>query len=63
MEDFIDIKIQMCKNCVNYNQPSCPFYNMTKPTTILSDYGINCFQSEEDKMLCDMMCGEAEDEY
>ena len=26
------------------------------------EFGINCFQTEEDKWLCDMMCGETEDD-
>lgn len=65
------MKVQKCKDCVNHLTYSCPFY-MNFFNDYMNDliaengrmqFGINCFQSEEDKLLCDMMCGEAEDEY
>lgn len=62
-EDFTEIKIKLCKECVHYKKPSCPFGNQAKPNWSLStDYGINCWQNEEDKILCDMMCGGVEND-
>ena len=65
----MEINIKKCKDCVNHLSPHCPFY-----IDFFNDYmndlitengriqlGINCFQSEEDKLLCDLMCGEADE--
>lgn len=65
------MKVQKCKDCVNHLTYSCPFY-MNAFNDYMNDlitengriqFGINCFQSEEDKLLCDLMCGSVEDEY
>lgn len=63
--------VQKCKDCVNHLSESCPFFINSLNDYIndmisengRTEFGINCFQSEEDKLLCDLMCGEAEDEY
>lgn len=60
-----------CKTCVNFLTDCCPLYlkglndyiNYLIARCGKRELGINCYQSEEDKILCDMMCGEAEDEY
>ena len=61
--------IKKCKDCTNHLKPSCPFFmGLDKRTSdIISEngkieFGVNCFQSEEDKWLCDLMCGYAEEE-
>lgn len=58
-----------CKTCVNFLTDCCPFYlkemqlyvNYLIARYSKRKFNINCWQSEEDKMLCDMMCGSAEE--
>lgn len=50
-----------CKDCVNYKKVSCPFLdNEYIRIYNIEDYDFDCFQSEWDKMMCDMMCGKVE---
>lgn len=44
-----------CKKCVNYHTSSC-CCNEEKRIILIEDYDVDCFQSIEDKMLCDIMC-------
>lgn len=65
------MKVQKCQDCICYLTTNCPFYVIGQNSVLnhllavngRKELGLKCFMSEEDKMLCDLMCGEAEDEY
>lgn len=49
-----------CKQCANYKTPAC--MGKEKRMMMLEDYSYDCFLTEEDKMLCDIMCGGEEND-
>ena len=52
-----------CKECVNYSKKSCMFLDdMNKRKYMIEDYNFDCFQSEWDKIMCDIMCGGVEED-
>lgn len=63
--------VKDCRTCVNFLTSSCPFYlketndyiNYLIARCSKREFGINCWQSEEDKLLCDLMCGDAENDF
>lgn len=56
-----ETEIKECRTCVHCNKPSCPF-GVCEGEQLMSDFEIGCWQNKEDKELCDMMCGEAEND-
>lgn len=52
-----------CISCYNYNKPSCPFVDLDKLHRLKSRiYIMDCWCSEEMAMMCDIMCGDVEEE-
>ena len=49
-----------CKKCAYYKTPSCVGEHTRK--MLIEDYEHDCFTTEEDKILCEMMCGGVEDD-
>ena len=49
-----------CKECAYYKTPSC--IGKYQREILIEDYGHDCFTTEFDKMMCDMMCGAVEEE-
>ena len=47
-----------CKECADFGTMSCE--GMTSRMMWIEDYGYDCFVTEEDKWLCEMMCGGVE---
>jgi hypothetical protein len=49
-----------CSKCANYNTPACA--GEGQRGMFIEDYEYDCFVTEEDKLLCELMCGGVEDE-
>lgn len=64
------MELRKCKECVNHLQSSCPFFVNVINEDLLDkitengrrEFNFDCFQTEEDKWLCDMMCGDVEND-
>lgn len=57
--------IKPCKECANYNKQSCPHpknFRWETRKRILEDYDFDCFQDALDKAICDLICGEPEND-
>ena len=53
-----------CISCYNYNKPSCPFADLKHLDKIASRmYIVDCWCNKEDVEMCDMMCGDCEEDY
>lgn len=44
-----------CTQCINYKSSGC--IGEDKRKMIIEDYDTDCWMSEEDKKLCDLLCG------
>ena len=53
-------KVKPCRECANYKTTAC--MGKEKRIVMLEDYSYDCFLTEEDKMLCELMCGGEEDD-
>lgn len=51
--------MKACSKCANYKTPSC--IGKDKRQILIEDYDYDCFTTEEDKLLCEIMCGGIED--
>jgi hypothetical protein len=52
-----------CSECANYETVSCPCRQKKKPALdirkhLIKELNYDCFITEEDKMLCEIMCGD-----
>lgn len=52
--------IKNCRKCVNYKTESCIGKESRK--IIKEDYNTDCWMSEADKELCDLLCGSVEED-
>ncbi len=51
-----------CTSCYNYQKPSCPFVDLDSLNRLKSRiYIMDCWCSEMDVEMCEMMCGIWED--
>lgn len=53
--------MEPCETCVYYKTPSC--IGEYSRALLIEDYDFDCFTTEEYKLLCDIMCGDIEEEY
>lgn len=49
-----------CSKCAYYATPSC--IGADKRQILIEDYEHDCFTTEEDKLLCELMCGGIEED-
>jgi hypothetical protein len=49
-----------CKKCANYETVAC--MGEIARRMWIDDYGYDCFTTEEEKFLCELMCGGIEEE-
>lgn len=52
--------MKTCKECENYKTESCVGKATRKQ--MIEDYDVDCFQTKEDRILCEMLCGGTERE-
>ena len=53
-------KKKPCTACANYGTPSCSGELNRKMW--IEDYSYDCFVTEEEKYLCELMCGGVDDD-
>ena len=49
-----------CKGCINNNTPFC--LGRENRIMLMQDFEYDCYTTNEDAEMCEMLCGGAEDE-
>lgn len=52
--------MKSCKKCINYNTEACVGKEQRK--IIIEDYDTDCWMDEKYKKLCDLLCGDVEED-